>query len=325
MAINLVVIEVNAGRETFVKKPNDLTMDEQANRTAEKLACADRLRADLTSRLSTMIESYEGAENALQALDRCIDRGADLVRPESALHQVFGRWLDDAIRSFEAAGQGIGCAKIERRELDSECTEIDRTQQIYPSIGQPADRLTLRGAAENLLNDYNFDRLVEGLDRLSGKLEAKGLQEAADKLANDLGLNADYGREHPPKRTARHWSFSRSLFSDGWGGYGYQTREDLMKLRDSFKVAGEDAGVPGLGHAMQTIATAIDAATERLPSRTKLGVGTPIEAVVYKEKLELKMSHEIGNALLAFIVSHTTRNLVDLKASVVGSNRRLTL
>ena len=98
-----------------------------------------------------------------------------------------------------------------------------------------------------------------------------------------------------------------------------------MLLRQAFEAAGNDAGLDGLGFSMQEVVTVIGDARDRLPSRTKIGVGNAIEAVVYKEKLELKMSHEVGNGLLAFVVSHTSKNLIDLQSAVVGSKTRRNL
>ena len=272
---------------------------------------AQTLRDDLDLRLRRMVDSYEKTEKCLEEFQR--DSGGlsgTLPSPEDAILGVFDSWISRAIRSYQAAGQGVGRAVIDRSSLNESCAYLAR--DITYKLRN--DRIPVRDAYKEIIATYHFELLVSELILASDKLEERGLQEAADLLANDLGLNADYGREHHPKRTGRYWLFSRHLYGDGLGGYDYRLREGLDKLGAALEVAEEDSGVHGLGFSMSEIVEAFsNIHQKKYPSRTVLGQGNVMECVVFKEKIELRVDHETGDGLLAFIAMHASVRLVTIQ------------
>jgi hypothetical protein len=287
--------------------------DQEAMKGAEVAASdyAQEIKSDLARRLLTMSVRYEKAQEALKKLELSVEHRASLPYQEDAFRQVFERWIDEQIRSFEAQGKGIAHASIDRTEIDKRVGGPDKYDQMCPVAALRGNSISLMDAIDSFLKSYDFELLVSELERLSVGLEQKGLREAADRIANDLGLNRDYGREHLPKRTARYLVFSRWLYADSFGGYGYRTTEDLHNLAKAFGAAEEDAGLAGLEQSMDEIVRVIGDAREKLPSRTKIGEDNAVEAVVYKEKLELRVNHDVGDGILAFVVSHTSKSLID--------------
>ena len=282
------------------------------NYNRDTFSLAEDLKSELTTRLETMVERYIAAHKALEMLGECHCDIPSLPYPYSAISAVFGRWLDGVIRSYEVAHRGIGHASISRSNLSSKCGDFDARTQFGINLDYGQDGEMFREAVAELLSKYDFVRLVEEVVRLAEGLEERGLQEAADRLVNDLGLNADYRMDHPPKRVGRFLVFSRRIYNDGVHGYSYHFQQELARLAKAMEVAEKDAGLPGLGDSMNQIARTLSDARSRLPSRTKIGVGSAIEAVVFNEKVDLKVDHETGDGLLAFMACHTTKTLIAL-------------
>jgi hypothetical protein len=272
------------------------------------------MKQELGKRLEQLVVRYEVAEHALSELAHSINHDARLVYKDDALQQVFDTWLDEQIRSFEAAGRGATHATIDKHDMHTDVRTATGHGPITEGYALRRDEASLDAAVKELMAGLNFGLLVTELDRLGGALETKGLSEAADRLVNDLGLNREYGREHPPKQSGRGWVFSRWLYNDGFSGYGYTTLQDLYKLACAFDTAEAVAGLLGIGSAMHHIVGEMERTRERHPSRTKIGEGMAVEATVFKEKLQLRVSPDVGDGLLAFIVQNTTKALVDLTA-----------
>lgn len=270
---------------------------------------ANSMRVDLSQRLSLMVSRFATAKAALDELGRSIDHKSSLPWEKTALEDVFERWLRETIRGFEAEGQGVGKATINPNDLDDRCRFPDtRTRDMNHRDGIDA----LGVVSQQIVETYDFELLIEELSRFSDGLEARGLVEAADTIANTLGLNDNHGRQHPPKKTGRYWLLTKWCYPCSYGGYDYRWVEELVKLGMAFEVAEEDAGLSGLCHSMRNISEAFHGTRETFASRTVIGQGNEVDAVVFKEKLQLRFSHDTGDGLLAFVAMHASVPLVSV-------------
>lgn len=270
---------------------------------------ATRLRDNLNERMQTMITRYRMADEAVRALRQSIGCETKMPYAKDAFESVFELWLSDAIRRFEAEGQGVGNAAIERSELSENCCYVSVSYDLDTDRGQPLEQ-----AADELIATFDFEQLVADLSSAADGLENKGLREAADRLVDDLSLNKSWRLTNPPKRTGRHWVFTARMYVDSMG-YDYRLIEGLNKLARAFGVAADDAGLDGVEAAMNSIVGQINEAKYKtLPSRTKLG-NAVVEGVIFKEKLELRVSPDVGDGLLAFIALHTSRDVHDLEGT----------
>lgn len=269
---------------------------------------AMELRQDLVGRLALVVEAYEAAKVAVEELNAATDRNAQASLPyrSNCIEAVFKRWMEDTVQRFARGRQGVGQATI---DLDFKWHKYDTGSPYGSDCLGPEE---MRAAVNALVEGYDFDGLTVALTEAADGLETKGLEEAAEMLVGEFALRESrWGT--PPRRTARHWVFTARIYVSSYG-YDYHTLERLGKLKDAMQVAAADGGLDGVGEAMEKIVAQIwEHRGGGLPSRTRLGGGA-VEGVIFKEKLELKLSPDAGEGLLAFIALHATSELRSLEA-----------
>lgn len=269
---------------------------------------APELRQDLVRRLALVVECYEAAKVAVADLNAATGRNAEASLPyrSSCIEAVFKQWLEDTVRRFARGRQGAGQATI---DLDFKWHKYD-TGSRYG--GDCQGREEMQAAVNALVGGYDFDGLTAVLTEAADGLETKGLEEAAEMLASEFALRESRWST-PPRRTARHWVFTTRVYTSSYG-YDYNALERLGKLQDAMRVAAADGGLDGVGDSMERIIEQIREHRGRgLPSRTRLGGGA-VEGVIFKEKLELKTSHDVGDGLLAFVALYASGELRSLEA-----------
>lgn len=266
------------------------------------------LEVELSSLLGDVATKYRAAEIAVSELRSVVATVDGLPEIYEVLEGTYQIWVRGVVERFQLKGQGIGHAVIEVGRLPD---DLKCMNSVLRSIRNAREKAC---PVEAILESFDGEKLVELLDRESSSLEDRGMVEAADKIISDLGMRSDWNSEYPPKKSGRHWIFSKRIFQDSWSGYDYRLGEELVNLSKAMQVAAEDSGIDGLYESAQLIAEEFVKARDVFPSRTVLGKGGAIEGVVFKGKVELRMSHSVGDSLLAFIKIHSTKELRELAA-----------
>ena len=263
----------------------------------------------LSSRLWTMATRYHAAAKALSELECSIDSECRLISERGALEKVFDDWIVELIQATNESYKGCAEGRIQRSELSDAYRSV---ATAIPDVERELryGNIDLDSAIEALLGRFDYAGMRVELDQLGSGLEDRGLREAANRIAGDLGLDKGYGREHLPKITKRHYLFSRWLYID-YSGYSWSFKEEIQKLAEAFDVAERDAGLQGVGYGMRMIAQAFREKrhNQTFASRTVLNQGGAVEAVVFKSKLVFRLNHENGDGLLAFVRIHSDLDL----------------
>lgn len=290
-------------------------MQEILFQEAESTRDVVRMRALLESRLRTMANRYQAAANALSELRRSVDLDNRMATQREALEEVFRVWIDEHIQATSEACKGCAEGQIQKSELS------DKYQSVAAAIPDVERELRmgnvdLDSAIEALVEQFDYAGFGEELDRIGAGLEDRGLREAANLIARELGIQKNSSRDYQPKATKRHFEFTRTLYTD-YSGYSYSFREGLTKLVEAFEVAERDAGLQGVGYSMRTIARAFEQLGygELFDTWTVLNEGGAVEMVAFKCKLVFRLNHANGDGLLAFLRIHSDVDLKELPAA----------
>lgn len=266
------------------------------------------LEIELRRMITNIATKYMLAEKAVEELRSLVGSVDRLPSIYDILDGEYQAWVRGVVGRFQSRGQGIGHASIRMERLPDELKSL--SELVY-AIRRGKEHPC---PVEAIMERFDGDELVRILQEEAASLEERGIVEAANLILGEFGMRADWHREHPPKKTARYWVFNRRIYPDIFGGYSYELANQIESLAKALKVAGADSGVTGLDAAAQLIADEFRNTKDAFPSRTVLAKGRLIEAVVFKEKIEFRMSHGLGDTLLAFLKLNTSEEMRELEA-----------
>lgn len=277
----------------------------------------EALRERLRKKFLLIVEAYKKLSDASRELAEISGKRESGSGVEEHFQEVYQSTLDNVLEVVSREKSGIGGASLQLHNFDSIDHRIwhvavdDRNDWLHAKKGLPIERNT--AYAEAIVREFPAEAFVEELNQQASELENTGLQGAADQIIERLYLNCRWAHNiYTPKRNKSGFSFFTNLYRDSiWGGYDYHNHEAIRALMDALDVFAAESGVEGITSSTLAIRAEFPHGTQREahPSRTKLTAGMAIEAITFKEKLELRFSHDDADALIAFLRLNGTKDM----------------
>ncbi|MBD1389474.1 hypothetical protein IC617_08545 [Neiella sp. HB171785] len=226
------------------------------------------------------------------------------------VEQALTKWLSAICNTLSQSYQGDTGKSFDASDLPSKLREIPRSLRhtMVDSYRQPDLTLWL-SFADALIEQYDFEQLVQKVTVLAEGLEQSGMREIADRLVCNFWLR-NHGRDNPIKRTKRHVVIESSLYSDAFfGGYSYDTKQKMSLMLEAIRVAATESGDNRLVPPFEELIEAVNNTPDRqlIKSGTAFGNKSTVEIKVYQGKFKCFFNPEVLDALLSFIIIHRTQ------------------
>lgn len=295
--------------------------------TTNTLFCPDTIRSELRDKFVAVAAAFNAMEQTARMLTAVSGKSADTGYLESFLDSCYQDYINELLAKASAQYAGIGATKLTMsdfyRVIELNVNDFDRearNEWLGDRIDPSADHNTQY--AQRLAEAFPAEAFAASLLEQAHQLEDRGLQEAANTIVSDLWLAANrLYSEYKPRSTKTKISFFCSLYQCSFGGYSNGTPEKIIGLMSALRVMAEETGAAGISCAAGAIANSFRGLgySDTFYSRTKLAEGMAMEAVVYKEKMELRFSHEDAESLIAFLRLHSDKELCMLDALEVAA------
>lgn len=277
----------------------------------------ETLKQSLTERLAPLPDCFSELHNAARTVSGITHHRVDLPWSHEILDQAYAHWLAEQTESLSLKYQGNTSKKIEVKDLSPALQSVDAISG-YLRFQLSDERISLEQAVKEFLADVPFAKLAEELNTKAMKLESAGYTEAAKFIAEQLRCKARNNQHHLPTRTKRHYLFEYPLHISMAEFYDHTMPRTLRQLAECFRLVEQDAGRSGLAASIDKIAQSFSDALSLFPSRTVLAEGMPIEGVVFKEHMKIRMSHDVADAVFAFIRIYSDIELYDFVAKAAS-------
>lgn len=279
---------------------------------------ATKYYEDLSQLLRTFSQLYmevrEVVQDQVKRLNQYVVSDIDIPDEYSALQTVLTAWIKGILETVSLAYQGESDEVIDSSELKDQL--IDLSEIFHKERWQIRQRFDDSEYSYNLLIDellerYRFDLLVRDLTSMASKLEERGLNRVARQLVNKLNLKQTsrrYGNE--PKQLKRFYQFQIPIHVGYSNGYDYDLSRGLLHLAHDLTIVEKNTGAKGLSYSVKCIAEDIQNAKTRFDSRTRIGEGNKIDAIVFNSHMALRVPYDAADAIFAFIRLHSDIELI---------------
>lgn len=223
-------------------------------------------------------------------------------------------WLNELLRDYTAAGRGTTDAVISLDDLSSCYTSFSHVMlpdNVSLERYVNYSRASLSKVVSLVSQYYDFKGLIKELDYLTDKLQTKGLTQSANQVADALKMVLYHSghEKNRPAMTGAKASFFLTFSKDDYS-YSSYFRDKLKKLMDSMRVVEEDAGIDGLHASFIEIYETFYTNNWRIhESRSVINETGLVSCIVFKEKLQFKMSREIAEAIISFVKLYSDKEL----------------
>ena len=275
---------------------------------AKLVLLADHFRNGMTEKLSQLVGpllAYQKASSTLAATGVSVTVVTDI----QAIAETINNFLKETEQYLTSKYAGNGTVAVSFKRDRGASNSFYRTEfDLRSYFREPAN---LNDGLQALLADYPFSELALSAAQQCQTLEARGLQDTADKLAINLRL-VDYGHGNRVK-AQRGRMICATSFSDFFvRGYSYSDWDNLVDLSKLLQVVEAEMGDLGGSAAVNECVDILREAPERFESRTKLLEGRPIEFVVFKGHMDIRIATEVADTILAFLSLNCSRPIVDI-------------
>lgn len=251
-----------------------------------------------------LINSFFDAErnyNKLQdgaAEIECMTKGiyVSLPRPFEVAQSVYDIWLNGLLDDFSIEYQGDSDARITPGILPTSVV------MDFDTLWRQARSDTHNSFAyyREKIENYDIDELYSSIKTIGTGLERSGFEKTARTLVEVFGLsNARYTSI---ERKKRFWHFPLPLHLDySFSVYSSHAVDKLKPFTSLFKTVENESGIVGLTSALNRIIHEFNIMDSKPEPRQVIGKGLPLEAVCFKGHLDMRLSLEAGDMVLAFI------------------------
>lgn len=275
------------------------------------LRLADTFRDSLTEKFRALhkpLADYQAAASLLGGTGIQVKA----TTPEDAIAQTLNQWLKTLQASLTRDYAGNGIRKVDFSAAPGNFSFFMNEMAVGRQI---RDAASVNDQLLAVLDQYPFQRLAKSALDQCAVLEERGLQEAADALASSLRL-VDHGNgtniKQQRNRLITYATFDSSMSS--LSGYRYGDWDSLEAISRLMKVVEAEMGDLGASAALDECVQILKDAAERHPSRTKILEGRPVEFVVFKNHMDIRIANDVADTILAFLAIHASKPIFDLAA-----------
>ncbi len=269
--------------------------------TTPTILSASQLKESFHKTLSEAAEAYQKAEAAfatLRSLADAHDCGTLPYRTRITVCAAHA-WMDEQLVSINNCCSGIGRARLDSNSISFTCAlQEDEGDRDFRCGDMP-----WRDYIEALVDANDFDDIERQLREQAEGLEDKGLQQAANRIAQTLNLKRHrYHSDPGPTRQKRKVLFTADI-RHSYGSYDYSCIADMRELAEALRVAEAETGMAGVANGAAAVARALDNCTwnNPLPSRTRIGDHTAAPSVAYRACVKFELSPQDADSLIAFL------------------------
>lgn len=269
-------------------------------------------RDSLTDRLRALhgpLSKYQIAASLLSGT------GIDVkeTTSEDAIAQTINRWLKDLAASLTRDYAGNGLRKIDFAGGPGKFSFFIGEMEVGRQIRKSE---SVHDQLRAVVDNYPFEALAKSSLSQCAVLEERGLQEAADNLASQLRLvDHNNGVSVKQQRNRLITSSTFGSFMSSLSGYRYGDWDTIETISQLMKVVEAEMGDLGASAALDECVQIMKDAEERHPSRTKLLEGRPVEIVVFKNHMDIRIANDVADTILAFLALHASKPIVDLASA----------
>ena len=268
------------------------------------------LRASMTHKLKALARPLADYTEAVCNL-AAVGVETESLTISKAVTQTIGNFLRELEASLTQDYAGNGTVKASFKGERYTTPSFYRSEMDINHLFRNIDNLNYGFQA--FLDSYPFRALAESALKQTSTLEARGLEAAADRLSSRLHLVDHQMGTTPTVKTRRDRLITYARFDSLFiRGYSYSDWDCLYTLARDLEVVEAEMGDFGAAAAVNECADALRSADDRFDSRTKLLEGRPVDFVVFKNHLDIRIRFDFADTVLAFLALHGTRPIVQL-------------
>lgn len=275
--------------------------DEENQDSTETLSVGEyaiQIKQDLISRFQKLERAYNQVSDGIEVISAISGKtGMHLPWIHNLLNCTFNGWLDEILCQYSALYSGISNDRLEMSDIktDDDCFYVGANDSFKDGF----DRI----------ERFDFEALITSIECAAKKLETRGIVKAADSLAYRIGLTRDtVGSQCGFK--GKYFIFELLNYAS-YESYHFRALERFTYLKNDMEVFERESGFEGLVDAIDEMIRETSNLGYVVPHPTNhiLAKNSPLECVCFKEKFKLRMSPEIGSALVSFVKDYSTRDL----------------
>jgi hypothetical protein len=275
------------------------------DQSSQTLSRPDQWRRDLKQHFDEMCDVTELYLSAVGKMQK-FTPNVDQLSVFTLVRQQMEDWVKQQCEVQSNLADNVSHAKITVGLLPLDLWKFNFKREHNSSH-------TIRDLCKEVLEDYDFECLDECLIELGSEIEGSGFKEAANYLVSHLGFR-NYSTRSDDVLALKKQKGMLILEMSYYGAYRFERIRYLEELRKFSNTFENESGVSGLADSIQGIIDAENALKssfdESIPSRTAANVGGPVHAVVFKEKIKFYFSEHVFAALVGFVRSYSTENIV---------------